>query len=427
MAAEQHPLMPVRFNQSTEYEDLEQEARVVSRCSIYDPKIYQTTGSWLTKDELREIIKQAYAASKEVKAMKGVTSRVKGPLTKPFGQTAVGGWEDVVYPEAGPPSYRYWKSSHLEDEHLVRHPSSALDSLITMFRFLDFTPFSPDASVAAHIEQQTGKSDSALTRAFLHLMGLWWENQTPEQMVRNKEPFLQLYESTFGGKELDLAELWKELIKGNCLPDQIEYELIASCSNCFVLASVPDSRARTSELYPLRDGMTLQQVFDHAFWFNGDQTRLDVQCGTCNRTIKDVTCFVTKPCPPRIIVNALQFKLSGDLKPESVSLRFCTTAQFADRLEFQWLATVAVKEQVSNSSFAGVGFFHKSHGKDKTIWQFDPRPTTGAGKPQLEHGKITEADDIGPEWRPVLVILEQKPAPGKWSESEYLARMKKRR
>ena len=79
------------------------------------------------------------------------------------------------------------------EEHFVREASSELDSLITMFRFLDFTTSSRDASVAAHIEQQTEKSDSALTRAFLSLMGLRWENQTPEQMVRKKEPFLQLY------------------------------------------------------------------------------------------------------------------------------------------------------------------------------------------------------------------------------------------
>ena len=202
---------------------------------------------------------------------------------------------------------------------------------------------------------------------------------------------------------------------------------MGNCLNWRILTWIPDGKARVSDIHPLFDDMTLQQVLDYALWFNGDQLQPDVDCGKCDQKIQLVTRFVTKPCPPRIIVNALQFKLSGNLQPESVFLRFCTPAQFADRLEFQWLATIAVKEQGGKVNFAGAGFFHKLHGKEKAILQFDPRPTAGGIMYQLEHGKITQVDAIGPEWRPVLIVLEQKPAPGKWSESEYLARLKKRR
>ena len=56
MDADREESFVFRVQVSTEYEDLEQEARVVLRCGIYDQTIYKSTGSWLTKDELRQII-----------------------------------------------------------------------------------------------------------------------------------------------------------------------------------------------------------------------------------------------------------------------------------------------------------------------------------------------------------------------------------
>ena len=140
-------------------------------------------------------------------------------------------------------------------------------------------------------------------------------------------------------------------------------------------------------------------------------------CSKCSKKFESMGWYLTCPMPPRIIINAGPFTLQGDLQPDSISLRSFNTDQSADRHEFQWLATVAVKQE-NEIEPAGVGFFHKSHSAKGGIWQFDPMLRESY---QPSDAKIREIEAISPKWRPVLIILEQKPAPGRWSYSEHLA------
>ncbi|MCJ1324255.1 hypothetical protein MMC10_000917 [Thelotrema lepadinum] len=143
--------------------------------------------------------------------MEAITSRVNGPLTKPFGYNAESGMQDVVYPLAGPLSFCLNK-----DGKFMHNQGGTLEALITMFRFLDYTLQSIDVNVASQIERLGQESESVIVKELMELMGLYWETQDPEAMVRSKQPLHQLCQSVFNDKVIHLDDLWGELTRSEC-------------------------------------------------------------------------------------------------------------------------------------------------------------------------------------------------------------------
>lgn len=130
---------------------------------------------------------------------------------------------------------------------------------------------------------------------------------------------------------------------------------------------------------------------------------------------------VTRPIPPRITINTQGYSIAGEAQPTSLSARFYNMPQGADRCEFQWLATVA-ERAAGPDTRRTMGFFHKLHGDNQGILQYNARKSNLY---EMEEAMIEEIQEMGPEWQPRLIILEQKPAPGRWSCSEYVARVRR--
>ena len=205
---------------STEYQDLNQKARLVAECSIYDPSIYNSTvKEWIDEKQLQQVIDEA--------KKKPFIKSVRGPLTKDFGQTIVTSKTDTKYPRAGPPCFEPYEG------RLNRCNSSALDALITMFRFLDFSSNSKERRVADYIHQQVTNPQPEIAQQFLQLMGRYWEGREPDTMVDTKSSFWQLMSSKFAPNAM-LEGLWDSLVQGEALPDFIDFTLVGDCWDCIL-------------------------------------------------------------------------------------------------------------------------------------------------------------------------------------------------
>ena len=279
----------------------------------------------------------------------------------------------------------------------MRCTSSGLDALITMLRFLVFSSASKEDHVADCIRQQVKDSQSRDAQQFWQLADKYWDNKDLEAMLDIKDSYWQSLESVF-----NFESRWEGLVRGQALPDLIEFTLVGDCWDC-----ISQEATLVYQAYQFKawcNGVTLQTIFDANTWSiddndierslkDGDLNLSLPSCSKCSKKFESIGRYVTKPMPPRIIINAGSFALDGDLQPTSISMRAYTVDQGADRHEFQWLATVAVKEETETVP-AGYGFFHKSHSVDGDIWQFDPMPAKDY-KPS--DATVTNIHSISPE------------------------------
>ena len=175
---------------STERQDLEQRARVVTACGLYDARIYSSMSNSLSADDLKKAIQSAYELNPWIAASRRLIDTVRGPLTEKFGRVPIGERNVPCYPAYGPASFEWVGQDQYEQAN-----SSELDSLITLLQFLDFNSQSKEPGIDDYIRAQRRNSYFELVHRLFGLMDLI--DQRPKELIEVKDPLWRFCEDLF--------------------------------------------------------------------------------------------------------------------------------------------------------------------------------------------------------------------------------------